>query len=77
MQALGKHVAAKAIFEEKKTTILLHKEPKPIYYEIVSVGKDVSELSVGDLIYPPDYISKYIQDEDLYIFNCENVYAKK
>lgn len=77
MQALGNNIAAKAIFEEQSTKILLAKTPKAIYYEILSVGENVKSISVGDLIYPPDYISKYLEKEDIYIFNAENVYAKK
>jgi len=78
IQAIGKNVIARAIFPEK-SIILTSKDEEPIHYEVLSVGKDVKEISVGDLIFPPAYASQTIfhENEKLYVLNLENICAKK
>lgn len=78
LQAIGKHVILKAIFEKKEIVILTTKEPSPLYYEVMSVGDEVKGLYPGDQLPYPQYTSQILSDEGdkLFVISLENITAK-
>lgn len=82
LQAIGKNLIIKPVkTEEKKQTIILTtQEEKQIYFEVVSIGQDVKEVSVGDVIWLQHYNrnSEIIEDgTKYYMVNLDCIYAKK
>jgi co-chaperonin GroES (HSP10) len=78
MKALGKNLIVKPVEEEKKASLILTpKEEKPVCWEVISIGKDVEEINIGDIVYTFSYCLQKINDEEkLYVVEMEKVYAK-
>ena len=80
LQAIGKHVIVKAVYEEKKGNqplILTTKEPLPTHYEVMSVGEDVDSIQKGDKIPYPQYTNPLAEHEGekLFVLSLENITA--
>jgi len=78
LQAIGKYVILKAIYEKKQTIILTAKDPDPMYYEVISVGDEVKGLYPGDQLPYPQYTNQIVSDdgEKLSVISLENITAK-
>lgn len=79
IQAIGKNIICKAVLPEQKNLILTTVEPKPLFYEVVSIGSDVKEVYIGDKLPYPQYAQQTFKDEEeiYHVFSIENIYAKK
>ena len=80
LKALGNNIIVKPFKEEeKKTVVLTIKEEKPLYWQVLATGKDVSEIFVGDHVYIQQYGVQEInyENEKLYVVSIDKVYAKK
>jgi len=79
MQAIGKNIIIKAVKEEKKGSLILTtKEEQVKFWNVLSVGKEVKEISTGDIICTHQYGMHSVPDnEGCFVIQSENVYAKK
>jgi co-chaperonin GroES (HSP10) len=79
IEAIGKNIVVQPIFEEKKSSLLIPThEPLPKYWKVLSIGKEVEGLSIGDLIYLAHYGQNNITIEgvDYYVISKDNVFGK-
>jgi co-chaperonin GroES (HSP10) len=82
LQAIGKNLVIRPVRnEEKKSTLILTtQEEKPVFFEVISIGNDVKEVSVGDTIWLQHYNrSSEITFDDVkyYMVNIDSICAKK
>jgi len=77
IQALGENIIVKAMKEPKKTTILTLDNEKPDYFEVISVGKNVKDIFVGDHVLTLFTFNKVPYHDDLYVTQQERIYGKK
>lgn len=78
MKAYGKFIAAKQVTVEKQTAtgIYLAETSSDKVFEVVSIGSEVKEFSVGDkLILGPSYQGEKVKvdSEEYFFFNSEIV----
>lgn len=77
IQAIGRNVIVKLVKEEKSTKgSLMFVAPIEIY-EVVSVGSAVRDIRVLDRIYTRFALQSIPGEIDLFVTDCEGVYAKK
>jgi len=82
LQAIGKNLVIRPVrSEEKKSTLILTtQEEKPVFFEVISIGNDVKEVSIGDIIWLQHYNrSSEITFDDVkyYMVNIDSICAKK
>jgi co-chaperonin GroES (HSP10) len=79
IQALGKNVIAKPVYEEKKTIILTTAHKHPDYYVVLSVGDQVTIIKADDIIYAHQYGHEVIEIDGEFanVINIDNVYGVK
>ena len=46
--------------EEEQSKIIVTTKTKPIYYEVVNIGRDVKEVSEGDKVVLTDFGGKHL-----------------
>ncbi len=78
MKATGKYIIVKAIQEpEEKKVILSLEKKKPANYYVVSVGEQVKEIAVGNIVYLNMYSVRTldIKGEEYIVVADSEVYA--
>ena len=78
LQAIGKNIFCKPVFEETKLQILTLENKKPKHYLVVSVGQDVSNIQEGDQILARDRYNEMVvhKSEEFVVFTMDDVLAK-
>jgi co-chaperonin GroES (HSP10) len=79
LEAFGKNIIVKPIYPEKKqVAVLLTKEESPLYWEVISIGKKVEGVNIGDKLILLSYGMTHVEykGEKHYVINCENIYAR-
>jgi co-chaperonin GroES (HSP10) len=80
LKALGKNLIVTPIEEEKKDKLVLTlRENKPLFWKVLSIGEDVREISVGDIVCIHHYgMEEYDHnDEKIFVVEMCKIYAKK
>ncbi len=74
LQAFGKNIICKAIFEDKKNSLILsNKTLEPIFYEVISYGEETKFVSKGDKLYLIPYkLMDLKYEEEQFIFVDES-----
>ena len=64
--------------EEEQSKIIVTTKTKPIYYEVVNIGRDVKEVSEGDKVVLTDFGGKHLDiDGNEYIVVKEDAILAK
>lgn len=79
LQAIGKNILVTPVFKVQSKVILTTEQPKPIYWEITSVGEDVDALlDIGDFVFIDQYgMFEIDKDEKIFAVSFEHVRARK
>lgn len=80
MKAIGKNILVKQQEEQKKEGLLIipkDSQSNPLW-EVISVGENVSTISIGDIVFIKKYgVEKINEKEEIYVTEIDQIIGKK